>query len=135
MDIVIGFDGSPASWRAFFLALGIAQREKAFIHVSFVYHVLAPATVAPLTIPPPALPAGEDGGALERQATAELQVAGVEGVFSCLDGDIASELEAQAERCRADLLVVGRSRHPTLRLGGVPRKLLAMGHRPVLVVP
>ncbi len=135
MDIVIGFDGSPASWRAFFLALGIAQRERAFIHVSFVYHVPAPATVAPLTTPPPALPVGEDGGALERQATAELQVAGVEGVFSCLDGDIASELEAQAERCRADLVVVGRSRHPTLRLGGVPRKLLAIGHRPVLVVP
>jgi nucleotide-binding universal stress UspA family protein len=59
----------------------------------------------------------------------------VEGLFSCLDGDIASELEAQAERCRADLVVVRRSRHPALRLGGVPRKLLAMGDRPVLVVP
>ena len=42
MDIVIGLDGSPASWRAFFLALGIAQREKAFVHVSFVYHVPDP---------------------------------------------------------------------------------------------
>jgi nucleotide-binding universal stress UspA family protein len=135
MDIVIGFDGSPASWRAFFLAVGIAQREKAFIHVSFVYHVPAPVTVAPLTMPAPGLPVDENGGELERQATAELQVAGVKGVFTCLDGDIASELEAQAERCRADLVVVGRSRHPALRLGGVPRKLLAMGHRPVLVVP
>ena len=135
MDIVIGLDGSPASWRAFFLALGIAQREKAFVHVSFVYHVPAPATVAPLTMPPPGFPVDEDGGRLEREATAELQIAGVEGVFSSLDGDIASELEAQAERCRADLIVVGRSRHPALRLGGVPRKLLAMGHRPVLVVP
>jgi nucleotide-binding universal stress UspA family protein len=135
MDIVIGFDGSPASWRAFFFALGIAQRERAFIHVSFVYHVPAPAAVAPLTVPPPRLLMDEDGGELERQATAELSVAGVEGVFASLDGDIASELEAQAERCRADLVVVGRSRHPTLHLGGVPRKLLAMGHRPVLVVP
>ncbi len=135
MDIVIGLDGSPASWRAFFLALGIAQREKAFVHVSFVYHVPAPAMVAPLTTPPPGLPVDEDGGHLERQATAELLVAGVEGVFSSLDGDIASELEAQAERCHADLVVVGRSRHPALRLGGVPRKLLALGHRPVLVVP
>ena len=43
MDIVTGFDGSPASWRAFFFALGIAQRERAFIHVTFVYHVPAPA--------------------------------------------------------------------------------------------
>ena len=47
---------------------------------------------------PPGFPVDEDGGHLERQATAELQVAGVEGVFSSLDGDIASELEAQAER-------------------------------------
>ncbi len=135
MDIVIGFDGSPASWRAFFWAVGIAQREKAFIHVSFVYHVPAPATVAPSTMAAPGLTVDEDGGELEHRATAELQVAGVKGVFTCLDGDIASELEAQAERCRADLVVVGRSRHPALRLGGVPRKLLAMGHRPVLVVP
>ena len=134
MDIVIGFDGSPASWRAFFFALGIAQRERAFIHVTFVYHVPAPAVVAPLA-GPPGLPMNQDGGELERQATAELRVAGVEGVFTCIDGDIASELEAQAERCRADLVVVGRSRHPALRLGGVPRKLLATGHRPVLVVP
>jgi nucleotide-binding universal stress UspA family protein len=40
-----------------------------------------------------------------------------------------------ASGCRADLIVVGRSRHPALHLGGVPRKLLAMGHRPVLIVP
>jgi len=135
MDIVIGFDGSPASWRALFYALGIAQREKATLHVSFVYHVPVPAMAGSLAVPPPPLPAGQDGGQLEQQAVAELRVAGVEGVFTCLEGDIGSELEALAERCRADLIVVGRSRHPTLRLGGVPRKLLAMGHRPVLVVP
>ncbi len=134
MDIVTGFDGSPASWRAFFFALGIAQRERAFIHVTFVYHVPAPAMVAPLA-GPSGLPLDQDGGELERQATAELRVAGVEGVFTCIDGDIASELEAQAERCLADLVVVGRSRHPALRLGGVPRKLLATALRQVLVVP
>ncbi|HXW79255.1 MAG TPA: universal stress protein [Acidimicrobiales bacterium] len=135
MDIVVGFDGSPASWRAFFMALGIAQRERASVHVSFVYHVPVPASAGALTLPPPGLVVGQGGGQLEQQATAELEVAGVEGAFTCLEGDIASELEALAERCRADLVVVGRSRHPALRLGGVPRKLLAMGHRPVLVVP
>jgi nucleotide-binding universal stress UspA family protein len=135
MDVVVGLDGSPASWRAFFLALGIAQRERATMHVSFVYHVPVPAAAGALTVAPRGLLVGQGGGQLERQAIAELQVAGVEGVFTCLEGDIASELEALAERCRADLVVVGRSRHPALRLGGVPRKLLAMGHRPVLVVP
>ena len=48
---------------------------------------------------------------------------------------MARELEALAEACHADLIVVGRSRHPALHLGGVPRRLLAMGRRPVLVVP
>jgi nucleotide-binding universal stress UspA family protein len=135
MNIVVGFDGSPASWRALFFALGIAQRERAFVHVGFVFHVPAPAAVAPLTVPVPRLAVDQDGGQLERQASAELRVAGVESAFTCLEGDIALELEGLAERCHADLVVVGRSRHPALRLGGVPRKLLAMGHRPVLVVP
>jgi len=51
------------------------------------------------------------------------------------EGDRHDFLETLAEACHADLIVVGRSRHPALHLGGVPRRLLAMGHRPVLVVP
>ena len=135
MDIVVGLDGSPASWRAFYLATGVAQRENAFLHVCFVFHVPAPASIAPLPAPSPVPGLDEEGGQLERQAVAELRGAGVESAFTRLNGDIALELEGLAERCRADLVIVGRSRHPALRLGGVPRRLLAMGHRPVLVVP
>lgn len=135
MEILVGVDGSPASWRAFSLALGMAKRENGFVHACFVFHVPAPGVAGPLTIPPPRLSADDNGGELERKATEELQAAEVDGKFTCLEGDVADELEASAERCRADLVVVGRSRHPTLHLGGVPRKLLAMGRRPVLVVP
>jgi nucleotide-binding universal stress UspA family protein len=135
MEILVGVDGSPASWRAFSLALGIAEREHGFVHVCFVFHIPAPASIAPMAVPPPGLSAEDDGGELEQKATEELQAAGVEGKFMCIEGDVAHELEASAERCHADLIVVGRSRHPALHLGGVPRKLLAIGRRPVLVVP
>lgn len=135
MEIVVGMDGSPSSWRAFWLALGVAEREKAFIHACFVFHVPGP-VFGPMTEPVPGLsPEDEEGGQLGRKATEELRTAGVDGKFTIVAGDIAQELEALAARCHADILVVGRSRHPALHLGGVPRKLLAMGHRPVLVVP
>lgn len=135
MEIIVGLDGSPASWRAFWLALGVAEREKAFIHACFVFHVPAPAAADFLVQPAPGLAPDEDRGELAQRVTEELQAAGIEGKFTCLEGDVARELEALADRCRADLLVVGRSRHPALHLGGVPRRLLATGRRPVLVVP
>jgi nucleotide-binding universal stress UspA family protein len=135
MEIVVGLDGSPASWRAFWLTLGVAEREKAFVHVCFVFHVPGITAIGSLVEAAPGLAMEEDGGELGRQVTEELQAADVHGKFICLEGDVAYELEALAESCRADLVVVGRSRHPALHLGGVPRRLLAMGRRPVLVVP
>ena len=44
------------------------------------------------------------------------------GEFNERSGDVARELETLAEACHADLIVVGRSRHPALHLGGVPRR-------------
>lgn len=76
-----------------------------------------------------------DDGTLGEQVREELALAGVEGDFCCREGEIAQQLEALAESCQADLIVVGRSRHAALHLGGVPRRLLSMGRRPVLVVP
>ena len=134
-EIVVGLDGSPSSWRAFWLTLGMAERETAFIHVCFVFHVPAGPAVGGFVQPGPGMFPEDNGGELECRANEELEAAGVEGKFTCLEGDVAHELEALAERCHADLLVVGRSRHPALHLGGVPRRLLAMGRRPVLVVP
>lgn len=133
MEIIVGLDGSPSSWRAFSMALGVAKREKAFVQVCFVLHVPAPATMGPFIQPPPS--PDDDGGELGCQVSEELREADVHGRFTCLQGDVAHELEMLAEQCHADLVVVGRSRHPALHLGGVPRRLLAMGRWPVLVVP
>lgn len=143
----MGIDGSTTSWRALSMAVGIAQEYNARITACFVFHVPATASIAALPVPSSAfveatgsgdVGASADFGAsgdLGWEVVSELRQAGVEGNFACLTGEVACELEGLAESCHADLIVVGRSRHPALHLGGVPRKLLAMGHRPVLVVP
>ena len=131
----MGLDGSTTSWRAFSMAVGIARRDEARVHACFVFHVPAAADLAAFAVPLTPFGDGDDGGDLGRDVAQELSRAGVEGDFTYVKGDVAHELEALAESCLADVIVVGRSRHPALHLGGVPRRLLATGHRPVLVVP
>ena len=135
-DLVVGIDGSTTSWRAFSMAVGIARRYEARMHACFVFHVPAsPADLAAFAVPVNAFVDDDDGGDLGRDVVEELSRAGVEGDFTYIKGDVAHELEVLAESCLADVIVVGRSRHPALHLGGVPRRLLATGRRPVLVVP
>lgn len=121
-------------WRAFAMAVGVAGREQGWVHACFVSHTPAGAELAALGVPVPPV-VDYNGEDLGRQVSEELVRSGVGGEFECRKGDVARELESLAESCQADLIVVGRSRHPALHLGGVPRKLLAMGRRPVLVVP
>lgn len=108
------------------MAVGMAARYGAHVHACLVFQVA-------FSVPVPVL--GEEGEEMARQVAEELSRAGVAGELTCRNGDVAQELEALAEACRADVIVVGRSRHPALHLGGVPRRLLAMGRHPVLVVP
>ncbi len=131
----MGIDGSTTSWRAFSMAVGIARRYDARVHACFVFHVPASADLAVFAVPVTAFVDDDNGGDLGRDVAEELRGAGVEGEFTFVKGDVAHELEELAQSCRADVIVVGRSRHPALHLGGVPRKLLATGRRPVLVVP
>lgn len=135
-DVVVGVDGSDASWRALSVAVWVARCQGARVRACLVLHTPASMAAAPFMAPMvPLLEEDEDGGELGKQVREELALAGVDGDFCCREGDVAQELELLAEACRADLIVVGRSRHPALHLGGVPRRLLAMGRRPALVVP
>ena len=131
----MGIDGSTTSWRAFSMAVGVAKRYQACVHACFVLHVPASAEMAAFTMAATTYAEGDGGGTLGRAVAEELRWADISGDFTSLSGDVAHELEALAESCLADVIVVGRSRHPALHLGGVPRRLLAMGRRPVLVVP
>jgi nucleotide-binding universal stress UspA family protein len=131
--IVVGIDGSTTAWRAFSMAVGIAGRYKAFVRACYVAHIPATAEMGVFGVSVPAV--FDDGQDLKEEVDKELAEAGVAGDFTCAKGDVAHELEVLAESCHADIIVVGRSRHPALHLGGIPRKLLAMGRRPVLIVP
>ena len=135
-NIVVGVDGSDTSWRALAVAIDVARQYQGTVHACFVWPLTAIEERAGFSAAP--LSSAEGDGDEERLRGAvvkELRDAGVEGDFSQREGEIGRELEALASSSNADLMVVGRSRHPTLHLGGVPRRLLATGQRLVLVVP
>lgn len=118
------------------MAAGMARRNGAKVHACFVLHVPAVAELGSFSMPvPPVMLEAADCSELGAEVEKELAEAGVQGEFLCRQGDVARELETLAESLRADMIVVGRSRHPALHLGGAPRRLLAAGRRPVLVVP
>jgi len=131
----VGIDGSTTSWRALSMAAGIAARYDAEAHACYVSHVPLPVDMTAFALPVTPFLDDDDGSDLAREVVKEIEGSAARVDFRCRKGDIAQELEALAESFQADVIVVGRSSHPALHLGGVPRKLLAMGHRPVLVVP
>ena len=118
------------------MAIGVARRwDGCSIHICYVVQVPVSAQLGAMAVPISPFAGGDVAGELKAAISDELARNDVMGEFNERTGDVARELEALAEACHADLIVVGRSRHPALHLGGSPRRLLAMGHRPVLVVP
>ncbi len=135
-DIVVGVDGSDTSWRALSMAIGLARRwEGCTIRICYVSQVPVSAQLGAIALPISPLAGANEAGELKQAVSDELARYSVAGEFNERSGDVARELEGLAEACHADMIVLGRSRHPALHLGGVPRRVLAMGHRPVLVVP
>ena len=134
-SIVVGVDGSEPSYRAFAMAVGLAVREQGCVHACFVAHLPGAAAVGGFFAPVPLVGDAESDERLAGFVTEELGRAHVGGDFTCRSGEVAAELEQLATSCKADLIVIGRSAHPALHLGGVPRQLLARGRFPILVVP
>ena len=134
-SIVVGIDGSETSYRAFAMTVGLAVREQGCVHACYVAHVPGAAAIGGFFAPVPLVVDGESDERLARFVTEELFLAHVGGDFTCRSGEIGAELEILADTCKADLIVVGRSAHPHLHLGGVPRQLLQRGRFPILVVP
>ena len=133
-SIVVGVDGSQSAYRAFAMAIDLAEREHGRVHACCVAHVPALAAAGSFVTPTPPLDDRLDDD-LSNFVTDALSRAHVSGDFAWRVGEIAVELESLAADHAADLIVVGRSAHLHLRVGGVPRHLLARGHYPILVVP
>jgi nucleotide-binding universal stress UspA family protein len=130
VSVVVGVDGTEASDHALSFATGLAAREGAWLSACFVSH---PLVVYPVGV----VPIDDRGYAseLDRQVNDELERADVGGFFFHRDGDVVDELKRLADEWFADLIVVGRPRHPHLHVGSVPRRLLDVWNHAVLVVP
>jgi nucleotide-binding universal stress UspA family protein len=113
----------------------VSLRYEGAVHACFVWSLTATEKRAGFSATPGPSEESGDEQRLGQAVVEALRNAGAEGDFAQREGEIAFELDALASSTGSELIVVGRSRHPTLHLGGVPRRLLGMGHRLVLVVP
>jgi nucleotide-binding universal stress UspA family protein len=130
MSVVVGIDGSEPSLHALSFSIGLAVREQARLSACFVSHQVVPFGVG-------ILPMDYEDYAkqLEQLVNEEFERADVGGSFFYREGDVALELKRLADECAADLIVVGRSRHPLIHIGSVPKRLLDDSRHAVLIVP
>lgn len=131
VSIVVGFDGSEPSDHALCFAIGLARRERARVSTCFVAR--PPIIVYPVGL----VPINYEAHAreLEKRFNEELERADVGGRFYHRSGDVVVELKRLAHELAADIIVVGRPRHPHLHIGSVPRRLLDTSRHAVLIVP
>jgi nucleotide-binding universal stress UspA family protein len=139
--VVIGFDGSSASWGAFCWACGEARRLGGRAVAVFISPAVGAATAAICAAagfaaagyPAPDPAAGEQAEDL----TAEMlrEAAGLDLAFVHAPGDPVAGLLRIAEEVHADLIVVGGSAALPHRLAGsVGQRLAARRRESVIVI-
>ncbi|MCG8922563.1 universal stress protein [Lentzea sp. CC55] len=135
--IMVGVDGSDTAMRAAAAAFGLARRQGARLVVAFVAYHSSLAAFSPAV-----------ASVFEHEATARLHAElsdqtrcaaeelDVPVTFVKAFGDPFTVLRDSADRCQADMVVVGASRQAGHRFAGsVATRLVKTGHWPVLVVP
>jgi nucleotide-binding universal stress UspA family protein len=130
MSIVVGVDGSESSLHALSFSIGLAVREHARLSACFVAHQVV--TVGVGIVPVDYTSYAKE---LDQLVTEELERADVSGSFFYREGVVVLELKRLADERTADLIAVGRSKHPLLHVGSVPRRLLEDSRHAVLIVP
>ncbi|MBB5873423.1 nucleotide-binding universal stress UspA family protein [Allocatelliglobosispora scoriae] len=135
--IMVGVDGSPTSERAAAYAAGMARRQRCRLVVVFVgtpasfINAIYAETAATLIST-----YDELAEALRKDVRRTAEEMGVPTTFIVCRGDAFTELRSQADRHKADLLVVGASAQAGHRfVGSVAAKLVKLGRWPVVVVP
>jgi nucleotide-binding universal stress UspA family protein len=132
--IVVGLDGSSASWDAFSWATGEAARDNGRLIA-----VYATSVVEPFGVPSECVAAEEARQEVARQLAGEAAQwasdAGVPLSFVREPGDVIRALTRVAHSAGADLVVVGRSAKMLHHLAGsASRRLVSRRDAPVTVV-
>ena len=132
--IVVGLDGSPASWDAFCWAAGQAIRTHGSLIAVY-------ATSAVTLVPGPAdfayaeQAAQEAAAELKAEAEHRAAEAGVQLTFVRELGDSVHALISVARSAQADLVVVGRSAKMLHHLAGsAGRRLASRQDAPIVVI-
>jgi nucleotide-binding universal stress UspA family protein len=135
--IVVGLDGSPASWDAFCWAAGQAARGNGRLIAVYATPVGAPFAPAGVAFDYAAAEQAcrETAGQLADEAAQRASEMGVPLSFVRESGDVIRALTSVARSAAADLVVVGRSAKIVHHLAGsAARRLVSRRDAPVTVV-
>lgn len=137
--ILVGINGSDASWRAAAYAVGLARRQGALLVVLYIQPVPAMAAAAGLGAALVEMNRTVADELCDRLRTGLASLTGARVLrweFRTVTGSVVSTLSQTACELRADAVVVGASRRMGRRiLGSVAARLVRSGRWPVTVVP
>ena len=133
--IVVGLDGSPASWDAFSWATGEAARDHGRLVAVYATPVVEPSFGVPSDCAAAEQALQEVARQLANEAAQWASDAGVPLSFVREPGDVIRALTSVARSAGADLVVVGRSAKMLHHLAGsASRRLVSRRDAPVTVV-
>lgn len=139
--MVIGLDGSGASWDALWWGCGEARRLCKGAIAVFVSPRIDASTALASTVGCPCdyteidRPVAEQASVLESEVRRHAAECSFDLLFVHARGDPAKELLRVAETVKADLIVVGRSAKTLHRLtGSLGRRLIRKSQAPVVAV-
>jgi nucleotide-binding universal stress UspA family protein len=133
--IVVGLDGSPASWDAFCWAAGQATRSGGSLIAVYVTSAVTPVVPVPGDFGYAEQAAQEVAAELKAEGEQRAAEAGVQLTFVRELGDPVHALISVARSAHADLVVVGRSAKMLHHLAGsAGRRLASRRDAPVVVV-
>jgi nucleotide-binding universal stress UspA family protein len=133
--IVVGLDGSPASWDAFCWAVGQAARGNGRLIAVYATPVAAPYSGEAFDYAAAEQAYQKAAGQLADEAAQRASEMGVPLSFVRESGDVIRALTSVARSAGADLVVVGRSAKILHHLAGsAARRLVSRRDAPVTVV-
>lgn len=135
--IMVGIDGSDASWRATSYAAGMARRQNALLAMVYVQPLLTMAGAYGVDVQGTTAEVAEDLARQVREHAEKLKdVYRTRWKFITRRGDPYAALAEAADELKADAVVVGASEKAGHRIvGSVAVRLVKAGRWPVTVVP